>query len=647
MSALALALALSISPAAAPDEAALTPAAKQKSSTKKIRRSRRRNHRSAAAQKSLATALALDEGKVAPAPRAPALPPVSNSAVGATAKTPTLSVPKTGIPFSNLFWPCLVLVLRGSNAVGYTNYPQNVIRRFVDLAATTGVDVFRIFDCFNQLDAMQTSIDSVRDANKIAEVCLCFSGDPFDDSRPLYSFDYYVRKAVEAQQAGAHIIAIKDMAGLLKPRAATELIRRLRSEVDLPLHLHTHDTSGNGVATLLAAAEGGVDIVDGALSSMSGLTSQPSLDAVVAALSGSERDCGVDDVALQELSDYWEGVRTWYAPFESGLMASTGDVYRHEIPGGQYSNLKPQAFAVGLADQWSQVRDRYREVNFAFGDIIKVTPSSKVVGDFALWLVRNEITVEEFLHSSAHYDLPQSVIGYFEGSIGIPEPGFPTELRNRVLGKNASPAPTKFASSSMADYDFGSARADLLRLAPDDLVTDTLEVSYALYPQVVKDYLAYRALHWDTSVLDTETFFYGLEREREVLIDIEPGKTLVVELKAIGELTDDNTREVFFMLNGQPRSVLVPDHHTGTETAARRKASGEIPGEVGAPMPGTVLSVSVKVGDSVAEGDALGVVEAMKLETTLRAPLAGKVQEVVVTAKDKVEAGDLLVVIAG
>lgn len=538
----------------------------------------------------------------------------------------------------------LQMLLRGSNAVGYTNYPQNVIRRFVDLAAKTGIDVFRIFDCFNQLDAMQTSIDSVREAGKIAEVCLCFTGDPLDKERTLYTFDYYVRKATEAQAAGAHIIAIKDMAGLLKPHAARELIKRLRAAVDLPLHLHTHDTSGNGVATLLAATDGGVDIVDGALASMSGLTSQPSLDAVVAALSGTERDCEVDPVAMQELSDYWEAVRTWYAPFESGLKASTGDVYRHEIPGGQYSNLKPQAFAVGLADQWAQVRDRYREVNLAFGDIIKVTPSSKVVGDFALWLVRNNLTVEQLLQSDAHYDLPQSVTGYFQGSIGIPEPGFPEGLRKRVLGADAPPAPTKFASSTMDDYDFAEKRKDLERLAPD-LVSDTLEVSYALYPQVVKDYLEFRTLHWDTSVLDTETFFYGLEIGREVFVDIEPGKTLVIELRAIGDLSDDNTRTVYFMLNGQPRSVEIPDRHVVGAAAARRKANRDNPAEVGAPMPGTILSLAVKVGDVVEAEDPLGVVEAMKLETPLRAPVAGTIAEVVVAPKDKVEAQDLLLVI--
>jgi pyruvate carboxylase len=537
----------------------------------------------------------------------------------------------------------LQMLLRGSNAVGYANYPENVIRRFVQLAAETGVDVFRIFDCFNQLDAMRVSIDEVRKTGKVAEVSICFTADPYDPERSLYSLDYYRRKALEFTEAGAHMLAIKDMAGLLKPHQARSLVEALRAEVDLPIHLHTHDTAGNGVAMLLSATEAGVDIIDCAIASMSGLTSQPSLDAVAAALHGSDRAPDVDLDQLQELSDYWEAVRTSYAPFESGLRASTADVYRHEIPGGQYSNLKPQAFAVGLADQWSEVRDRYREVNFAFGDIIKVTPSSKVVGDFALWLVRQGLTVEELMESGEAYDFPESVIGFFQGAIGVPEGGFPEALRRRILGPDCGPPPERGVSADLPPYTFPE-KADEMRLFWDGPLPETLQLSYALYPQVTRDYLEYRAAHGDVSVLDTDTFLYGLAPNREILVDIEPGKTLVVKHTAVGELKDDNTRTVYFELNGQPRSVVIEDRTVESEGPKRRRADPTVPEQIGAPMPGNVLSVAVKVGDAVEEGDALGIVEAMKLETTVRAPKAGKLAEVLVAAKDRVESGDLLFV---
>ena len=537
----------------------------------------------------------------------------------------------------------LQMLLRGSNAVGYTNYPENVIRRFVRLAAKNGVDVFRIFDCFNQLDAMRTSIEEVRAAGKVCEISICFTGDLYDPARKQYDLDYYRKKAVAFAEAGAHMLAIKDMAGLLRPRAARDLITALRAEVDLPIHVHTHDTAGNGVAAMLAAAEAGADVVDCALASMSGLTSQPSLDALVASLAGTERAPDVDVQEVQELSDYWEAVRTLYAPFESGLRASTADVYRHEIPGGQYSNLKPQALAVGLADQWNDVRERYREVNFAFGDIIKVTPSSKVVGDFALWLVKNGLTVKDLMESDRAFDFPQSVVGFFQGNIGVPEGGFPEALRARVLGDDA-PAPKAVAEAVLPDYPFEDKRKELERLY-EGTIDDELEVSYALYPQVIKDYLEYRQAHGDPSVLDTETFLYGLDANREILIDIEPGKTLVVERTAIGELREDKTREVHFTLNGQPRSVLVTDKSAAEDRPKRRKADPTNPLQVGAPMPGSVLKVAVKPADAVSEGQSLGVVEAMKLETAVRAPKAGRVVEVLVVEKDKVEAGDLLFVL--
>jgi pyruvate carboxylase len=538
----------------------------------------------------------------------------------------------------------LQMLLRGSNAVGYTNYPENVVRRFVQLAAETGVDVFRIFDCFNQLSAMKASIEEVRAAGKIAEVSICFTGDLHDPERPLYNLDYYRRKANECAEAGAHMLAIKDMAGLLKPNAAPELVDALRSEVNLPIHLHTHDTSGNGVATVLAAADAGVDIADVAIASMSGLTSQPSMDAVVAAMVDTERSPGLDSEELQELSDYWEAIRTWYAPFESGLRSSTADVYRHEIPGGQYSNLKPQAMAVGLSEQWGVIRERYREVNFAFGDLIKVTPSSKVVGDFSLWLSRNELSVEDYLNSDTAYDVPQSVIGFFEGAIGQPEGGFPARLRERVLGTDASKEKDGAPALELPDFDFQSARNELVQLSTRE-VTDQLVVSYALYPRVVRDYLKYRKEYGDTSVLDTETFLYGAPLEKEIVADIEEGKSLIVRHKTVGQLRDDNTREVHFNMNGAPRSVFVKDRSVSSESDDKPKADATNPNEVGAPMPGTILSVAVGLGDTVEEGDALAVVEAMKLETTIRASTKGNVTQVLVKEGTRVEAGDLIFVL--
>ncbi|MDF1566122.1 MAG: pyruvate carboxylase [Deltaproteobacteria bacterium] len=538
----------------------------------------------------------------------------------------------------------LQMLLRGSNAVGYANYPENVVRRFVELAAREGIDVFRIFDCFNQLEAMKVSIDEVRKAGKIAEVCVCFTSDPFDSSRPLYDLDYYKRKAEEVTAAGAHIIAIKDMAGLARPRAARAVVEAIASVTDLPIHFHTHDTAGNGVASMLAAAEAGVDVIDGAIASMSGLTSQPSLNAIVAALQGSDRCPQLDLDHLQELSDYWEAVRTTYAPFESGLMASTTDIYAHEIPGGQYSNLKPQAFAVGLAEQWGEVRERYREVNFALGDLIKVTPSSKVVGDFALWLVKQELTVKELLESEQSYDFPESLIGFFDGAIGIPEGGFPDGLRRRVLGEACGPAPTQMRAARMEPYDYAAARKELERLYGGP-IDDALEVSYALYPKVVRDYLAYRTDNADTSRLDSDTFFYGLAEGREILVDIEPGKSLIIFRTAVSELRPDGMRQVHFNLNGQPRATLVEDRSAGLDQARRPKVDPTDERQVGAPMPGNVVSVAAKVGVPVAEGDPLMVLEAMKLETTLRAPRAGTITELLVRAGERVDVADHVVTI--
>ena len=534
----------------------------------------------------------------------------------------------------------LQMLLRGSNAVGYTNYPENVVRRFVQLAAQNGIDVFRIFDCFNQLDAMRTSIEEVKRAGKVCELAICYTGNISDPERSKYNLAYYQKKAEEFTAAGADVLAIKDMAGLLRPSAADRLVRALRDAVDIPIHIHTHDTSGNGVAAMLSAANAGADVVDCTLSSMSGLTSQPSLDAIVAALEGTDRDPKYDMRGVQELSDYWEAVRMMYAPFESGLRASTADVYHHEIPGGQYSNLKPQALAVGLAEQWSEVRERYREVNFALGDIIKVTPSSKVVGDFALWLVKNGMTVGDLMQSEEHFDFPKSVVGLFEGQIGIPDGDFPAAIRKRVLGPDADKKVSAL-SASLPPYSFAEKKTELENLY-DGTISEELEVSYALYPQVVSDYLDFRSRFGDVSVLDTETFLYGLQQNREVLVELEPGKSLIVERTAMGELREDKTRDVHFSLNGQPRTVRVLDRVAAADRPQRAKAMPGNPQDLGAPMPGNVLSTSCKVGDAVEKDQVLFVVEAMKLETNVRASMKGRVTEILVQNKDVVEAGDLL-----
>ena len=394
----------------------------------------------------------------------------------------------------------------------------------------------------------------------------------------------------------------------------------------------------------MSAARAGVDIVDGAISSVSGLTSQPSLNALVCALEGTEREPDVNIDSLQELSDYWESVRTWYAPFESGLLAPSSDVYKHEIPGGQYSNLKPQAFSVGLAEQWPEVRDRYREVNFALGDVIKVTPSSKVVGDFALWLVSNNTTVAELMNQPGQPDLPASVTGFFEGAIGIPEGGFPEALRKKVLGENAGPAPTRGATQNMAPYDFAKKREELSKLYQGP-ITDMLEISYALYPKVIRDYLAFITAHGDVSVVDTETFFYGLDENREITIELEPGKSLIVTRAALSEMKEDGTRMVHFLLNGQPRSAVVIDKKEAVSSVQRQKADVTDNTHVGAPMPGTVVRIDVKAGDKVEKGDALLVLEAMKLETTVKAPQDGVVDKALVATGDRLEAGDLVFVI--
>ncbi|MCL6636417.1 MAG: pyruvate carboxylase [Alicyclobacillus sp.] len=533
------------------------------------------------------------------------------------------------------------MLFRGANAVGYKNYPDNAVRRFIQLAAESGIDVFRIFDSLNWLPNMLVAIDEVRAAGKIAEAAICYTGDVLNPERPKYNLRYYVDLARELERAGAQILAIKDMAGLLKPYAAIKLVQALRDHVGIPIHLHTHDTSGNGMATLLMAAEAGVDIVDVAISSMSGLTSQPSWNSLVAALQRTPRAVPDDLTELQKLSDYWEVVRQYYAQFEADMKTSTAEVYLHEMPGGQYTNLREQAIALGIGDRFEEVKQAYAEVNQLLGDIVKVTPSSKMVGDFALFMVQNNLTADDVLQRAHELDFPQSVVEFFLGQMGQPPGGFPEALRQAVL-KGRQPLPGR-PGEVLPPVDFAAERARMaerLGFEPNDRQL----MSYVMYPQVTEELFRHRAQFGDPSPLDTLTYFYGMRPGEEIKVSIERGKTLVVKLLSVGDLQPDGKRTVFFELNGQPRDVEVRDKSAPVDTGARRQA-GDAPGEVGARMPGNVLAVLVKPGDIVEKGQILVVTEAMKMEMQVQAPVAGTVKEVSCKPGDAVQPGDLLVVI--
>lgn len=535
------------------------------------------------------------------------------------------------------------MLLRGSNAVGYTNYPDNVVQRFVEEAAASGIDVFRVFDSLNWTKGMTVAMDAVRKTGKVCEASICYTGDITDPKRDKYPLEYYVSLARELEKMGAHILAIKDMAGLLKPFAAFKLVKALKEEIGIPVHLHTHDTSGNGEASLLMACQAGVDIIDAALSSISGLTSQPNLNAVIAALRGTEWDPRLNEAGLQKLANYWETVRDYYAPFESGLKSGTAEVYRHEIPGGQYSNYKPQVAALGLLDRWEECKEMYHQVNLLFGDIIKVTPSSKVVGDMAIFLVKNNLQPEDVFTKGEELTFPASVVGLFKGMIGQPYGGFPEKLQKIIL-KGEEPITCR-PGELLEPVDFEAERA-ALREKVGHRVDDKALLSHILYPNVYPDFDRHRRTCSDTSVIPTPVFFYGLEPGQETSVEIEPGKTLIIKLNAIGALHDDGTRQVFFELNGLARQVTVRDQGAAVDEKVRPKADSGNPKHVGAPMPGKLLKVSVKVGDEVKVGDILMVTEAMKLETNIKAKADGAIAEVKFQEGETVEKGDLLIVMA-
>ena len=533
------------------------------------------------------------------------------------------------------------MLLRGSNAVGYTNYPDNVVERFVKEAAESGIDVFRVFDSLNWAKGMTVAMDAVRKTGKICEAAICYTGDITDPKRDKYPLSYYVALARELEQMGAHILAIKDMAGLLKPFAAYKLVKALKEEVGIPVHLHTHDTSGNGGATLLMACQAGVDIVDAALSSISGLTAQPNLNALAAALKGSEWDPQVNVEGLQRLAGYWETVRDYYAPFESGLKSGTAEVYRHEIPGGQYSNYKPQVAGLGLLDRWDECKEMYHNVNLLFGDLIKVTPSSKMVGDMAMFLVKNDLDVDDVFARGEELTFPESVVGFFKGMIGQPYQGFPEELQ-RIILKGEEPITCR-PGELLEPVDFEAERAKV-EAKVHHPVDDKRLMSYILYPHIYPEFDRHLQRYSDASVIPTPIFFYGLEPGQETSLDIEPGKTLIIKLNAVGRVHPDGTRHIYFELNGNARSVIVRDQSVVTGIVEREKADVSNPKHIGAPMPGKVLKLNVKPGAEVKGGDILIVTEAMKMETNIKAREAGKIAGVRCKEGDSVEKEDLLII---
>ena len=539
---------------------------------------------------------------------------------------------------------CFQMLLRASNAVGYTAYPDNVVEAFIAQAALEGIDIFRIFDSLNWLPNMKVAMEAVRKSGKICEAAVCYTGDILDPRRDKYSLQYYVRMAKELEKMGAHVLGVKDMAGLCKPYAAYKLIKTLREEVGIPIHFHTHDTSGVNSASVLKASEAGVDAADGAVASMSGTTSQPNLNSMVAALAHTDRDTRLDLDALNVCADYWETARTYYRPFDNAPPSGTAEVYEHEMPGGQYTNLKEQAESMGLGPRWHEIARTYADVNFAFGDIVKVTPSSKVVGDLAIFLVSHNMTVHDMerLGPDHHLTLPNSVVEMFSGSLGEPEGGWPERIAKVVL-KGKKPQPGR-PGDHLAPVDLHEVESAVEKKVGHK-VTHTDVLSYLMYPDVFTKFSKARSAYGSVEVLPTPQFFYGLQKGEEVTIELEPGKLLIVKFLTASEPQPDGTRTVFYELNGQPREVTVRDRSLQATAESRPKADPGQPGQVGSPIPGAITSISVDVADQVAKGDRLMVLEAMKMQSTIYAPVAGKVTKKFVSVGDKVDSKDLLMII--
>ena len=532
----------------------------------------------------------------------------------------------------------LQMLLRGANAVGYTNYPDNVIREFVKEAARSGVDVFRVFDSLNWIPGMEVAMDEVLNQGKICQATICYTGDILDPSRDRYTLDYYVKMAKELEHRGAHMLCIKDMSGLLKPYAAKKLVGTLKQEIGIPVQLHTHNTSGNQVATLLMAAEAGVDVVDCAISSMSSLTSQPSLNAVVAALQGTERDTGLDPVRLQYLSDYWEDVRKRYDSFDTGIKCPTTDIYRYEIPGGQYTNLKPQVESLGLGPRFQDVKENYRVVNQMLGDIVKVTPSSKMVGDMAIFMTQNDLTPENIVERGESLAFPDSAVSYFSGMMGQPAFGFPKDLQ-RVVLKGKEPITCR-PGELLEPVDFKEKESELKKLTPHPTWRDVL--SYCLYPKVMEDYIKNQKEYGYIMRLGSHVFFHGLAVGETNKVNIADGKTLVIKYLGLGELDEEGMRTVCFELNGVRRDVKVPDELAQKDIIKVPMADPEDKSQVGASIPGAVSKILVKPGDHVEVNQTLVVIEAMKMETAITARMDGVIESVEVKEGSTVKGGQLL-----
>eukprot|EP00127_Corallochytrium_limacisporum_P003425 Clim_evm53s149 gene=Clim_evmTU53s149 len=545
------------------------------------------------------------------------------------------------VPFS--------MLLRGANAVGYTNYADNVVYKFCKEAKEHGMDVFRVFDSLNYYPNIQVGMDAVNQAGGIVEAAICYTGDVANPRKgSVYTLDYYLDFARKLVSGGAHVLCIKDMAGLLKPNGARLLVGALREEFpEIPIHVHTHDTAGAGVASMVACIQSGADAVDAAVDSMSGMTSQPSIGALNALLKAEGYDTGLDSEHLTNISNYFEGVRRLYAPFEctQSMKSGSSDVYEHEIPGGQYTNLQFQAFSLGLLHEWNQIKKAYAVANIALGDLVKVTPSSKIVGDLAQFMVQNKIeTVEQLNDRAASLNFPNSVIEFFQGLIGQPPNGFPQALAETVVGSRTVYSGRPGADLPPVDFDAikKKIKEDHFANYYNKTIWETDALNYALYPAVTDEYIAFRKEYGDVSKVDTATFFKGMTRHQEIEIEIQKGKTLHITLKAIGDVDARGQRELYFEVNGQPRSIHIMDKTAGAHLGNREQADKGNKGSIGAPMPGSVLSVKVKVGDKLGKGDPLAILSAMKMETVVTAPFKGSITKVSVEQGDELQANDLI-----
>lgn len=537
------------------------------------------------------------------------------------------------------------MLIRGANAVGYKNYPDNVIRRFVKESAKSGIDVFRIFDSLNWVQGMEVALDETLNQGKVAEACICYTGDILDKSRTKYDLKYYVNMAKELERRGSHILGIKDMSGLIKPMAAKVLIEELKQEIGIPIHLHTHDTSGNGVATLMMAANAGCDIIDAAFNSMSGLTSQPALNSIVAALEGAQRDTGIDVDGIQEISDYWAAVRPVYKQFESDMVTGSAEIYKYEMPGGQYSNLKSQVESFGLGHKFKDVKDMYKAVNEMLGDIVKVTPSSKAVGDMAIFMVQNELTPQNIYDKAANMDFPDSIVSFFEGMMGQPVGGFPERLQKLVLhGKE--PICCR-PGELLPDEDFDWIKEGLKKNF-DLEGTEQEALSYALYPKVYEDYLSNQKKKGNFRYMGSDIFFHGLSEGETCEVKVREGRELVIRLSDVRETDDEGFNSVIFEVNGTRSAVKIKNQAvkasgTGSQTVY---ANSEDPMEIGANIPGNIIKILVSEGEAVKEKQPIAVIEAMKMETNILATADGVIEKILISEGQQVKAGELIAKIA-